>query len=88
MAPASVVDLADPCRQVGAKIRLGEQNDRRGAALARHQQVPLETTRVVVAIQSHDDEDDVDVGGDDLLAGRLAGRAPRERSCAAGARRR
>ena len=75
-------DVADMCRQVGRKIGLGEKNDRRGAALARHQQVPLETTRVVVAIEAHDDEDDVDIGGDDLLAGRRSPAARRVKAAA------
>ena len=70
--------VADMRGQVWREIGLGEKNDRRGAALARHQQVPFETTRIVVAIESHDDEDDVDIGGNDLLAGWLASRAPRE----------
>ena len=80
MSPASDVDVADMGRQiVGERSGLVRRMTGDGAALARHQQVPLETARVVVAIEAHDDEDDVHIGGDDLLAGRLAGRAPRER---------
>jgi len=72
--------LIDNRRYVGAEIRLGQENDRRGSAFARHQQVPLEATQVEVGIESHHDEDDVDVRCDHLLAGDVARPAARERA--------
>ena len=68
--------------QIGREVRLGEDDGRRRAALARHQQVALEPAMVVVTIEPHHDEHHVHVGGDHLLAGRFAGRAAREGAAA------
>ena len=54
-------------------IGLIENHHRTGAAFKRQYQVALQPAGVVIAIQSHDDEDGIDVGGDDLLFGGLAG---------------
>ena len=69
-------------RQVGAEIGLGQQHDRLGAALARQQQIALEPPRAEVGVERHDDEHDVDVGGDDLLVGDVAGDLAREAAAA------
>ena len=44
----------------------------------RDEQVSFDPARVVVAIEPGDEEDDVDVRGDDLLFGAIAGGAARE----------
>ena len=53
-----------------------------GAALARQQQVALEAARAEVGVERHDQEDDVHVGGDDLLVGDAAGHLAREPAAA------
>src|SRR5687767_4187549 len=64
--------------QVGTQVRFGEQHDRSRAALPSHQEISLQPTNAEVVVQAHDDEDDVHVGGDDLLIGDVAGHTPRE----------
>ena len=52
--------------------------DRPRAALPRHGEVALEAARVEVVVEPRDDEGGVDVGGDDLLDGLVAGGLARE----------
>ncbi len=52
---------------LGQKIRLVEQDDRLRPALADHDHLPLQAADVEVEVQPLDQDDDVDVGGQDLL---------------------
>ena len=63
-----------------AQIGLREDNDRRGAAFVREQQIPLEAPNTEVGVEAHDDEDDVDVGGDHLFIGHRPSHPARERA--------
>jgi len=69
-------DFVQLCGEIQAEIRFRQDDRRRRAAFARHHEVALETTQVVIAVEAHDDEHDVHVCGDDLLTGRLAGGSP------------
>ncbi len=71
-------ELGQPIVDVVDQIGLRQHDDRRGPALVRHHEVSLEPARVVVAIEPHHQEHDVNVGGDDLLLGELAGDLARE----------
>jgi len=53
-------------------IGLVQDDDRVGAALVGQEQIALQAARVVVAVETHHEEDGVDVGGDDLFLGQLA----------------
>ena len=66
-------DLVHVLSQMVGHVGLVEDHDRAGAALVRQHQVALEPARVVVAVEAHHEEHGVDVGGDDLLFGQLAG---------------
>ena len=63
-------------------IGLVEDHHRPRAAFVGQDQVALQPARVVVAVEAHHDEDGVDVGGDDLLFGQLAGDLARELAAA------
>ena len=67
--------LRHPRRHIVGNVGFREQHYGRGAALARQEQIPLETPQAEVGIERHDDEDDVDIGGDDLFVGHLPGHA-------------
>src|SRR5262245_7231124 len=75
-------DLPEVSGQITAQIGFGQQDRRRRAALARHEQVSLQSPQVVIAVQPHDDEHHVDVGGDHLFAGGFSRRATRKRAAA------
>ena len=63
----------------GGEVGLVEQDDGACAAFVGHNQETFNATRVIVAVEAADDEQDVDVGGEDLFAdlafGLLAGDA-------------
>ena len=65
-------------RRIVDEIGLVQDDDRRRAALPGDDEIALDAPRVEVVIETGDEEDRVDVGGDDLLFGRIAGGAPRE----------
>ena len=71
-------DLGDERRRIVDEIRLVEDDDRRGAAFPRGHQIALDAARIEIVIEAGHQEDDVDVGGDDLLLGGIAGGAARE----------
>jgi hypothetical protein len=55
------------------EVALRQQHDGLRAALPPQDEVALETTQVQVLVEGADDEDDVDVRGENLLLGRLPG---------------
>ena len=63
---------------VGAHVRLVEDEHRGGAAVPDGHEVPLDPPQVEVVVEAAHDKHGVDVGGDELPAGRLAGRLARE----------
>jgi hypothetical protein len=69
-------DLCDRGRQVITQIGLREEDNSRGTALTRHQQVSLQPPEAEVMIQGHDNEDDVHVSGHHLLVGHVARHPP------------
>ena len=72
------LDLVDVSRRIVDEVRLVQHDDRRGAALPRDDQVALDPPRIEIAVEAADEKHDVDVGGDDLFFGGIAGRAARE----------
>jgi hypothetical protein len=66
-------DLRNPRLSRVTQIRLGQQDDRGSAALAREQQITFEPPETEVGIERHDDEDDVDIGGHHLFIGDVPG---------------
>src|SRR5205085_4946829 len=60
------------------QVRLVQHDHRLRAALPGHYQIPLDATRVVVVVESRDEEHSVDVGRDYLLGGLAPGGASRE----------
>ena len=68
------------------EIGLVQDDHRRGAALPRGHEVALDPARIEVVIEAGDEKHDVDVGGDDLLLGGIAGGAAREMRSRAAAR--
>ena len=62
------LDLVEERRHVVDEVDLREQDDRLRAALPRHREVPLEPPHVEVERQRLDEERDVDVRGEHLLA--------------------
>ena len=60
-------------RGIGAEVGLVKDDDRSGAALPDHDHLPFEPAEVEVGIQSLDEENDVDVGGQDLFLGPFSG---------------
>ena len=66
-------DFVHVLSQMVGHIGLVEDHHGSGAAFVGEQQVALEPARVVVAVEAHHQEDGVDVGGDDLFFGELAG---------------
>ena len=70
-------DLIEIEVEGGGEVGFVEENDGAGAALLGDDEVALDAALVEVAIEAADDEEDVDVGGEDLLfdcgAGLLAG---------------
>ena len=63
---------------VGAQVALVQHHHRVGAAFHAQGQVALQPAKVEIAVQSADQEHQVDVGGDRLLVFPPPGRAPRE----------
>ena len=61
----------DVC-DVSAEIGFVQKDDGTRAALMREDEITLQTARVVIAIEPADDEEQVHVGGEDLLAEALA----------------
>ena len=72
------LDLARRCRGIRGEVRLVQHNNRGGAAVGRHEQIPLDAARIEVTIEAGDEEHGIDIGRDDLLFGRVAGRPPRK----------
>ena len=70
--------LLDDRRGVLDEIGLVQDHDRRRAAVPGDDEVALDAPGVVIAVEAGHQEHHVDVGGDDLLLGRIAGGAPRE----------
>lgn len=66
-------DLGREKRGIGAEVGLVEDYDRSGVALPDHDHLPFEPAEVEVGIQSLDEENDVDVGGQDLFLGPFSG---------------
>ena len=62
--------------EVVGDVRLVEHDDRGDAARPGDREVALEAAQVEVVVEAGDDEGHVDVGGDDLLVGEVAGRPP------------
>ncbi len=62
-------DLSEACRQVVAEIGLGEEDNGSGAALPGDRKVAFEPAWIEVLIERGCQEDDIDIGGDDLLIG-------------------
>ena len=74
-------DLRDARADLLGEIGLREDNDRGGAAFVREQQqIPLEAPHAEVGVEPHDDEYDVDVGGDHLFIGHRPSHPARERA--------
>ena len=65
-------------RHVVDEIGFAQEHLRCGATVFGQHQIALQPPRIVVAVEAHHDEDDVDIGGDDLLLGELAGGLARE----------
>ena len=55
--------------EVVGEVALRQHDRRLGAALPGHHEIALQPARVEVVPERGDEEDDVDVGGDDLLVG-------------------
>ena len=72
------LDLVDGRVDVVGEVGLGEDEHRLRAALPGEREVALEAPEVQVLVDRGDDEDDVDVGGEDLLLRRLPGGLARE----------
>ena len=81
-------DLAQPARP-DRRRRSALLSTMTGAAPLSHgdQQIALDAARVEVAVEAGDEKHDVDVGGDDLFLGGIAGGAPREAAARAAAPR-
>jgi hypothetical protein len=71
-------DICEVTREMGAEICFVEQDDGTGAALMREDKIAFETAGVVVAVESTDKEQQIHVGGEDLLAQALAWLLARE----------
>lgn len=71
-------DLVADAFGIGTEVGFIEHDDGLGAALAGGDDEALDAFRVVVAIEAGDEEDGVDVGGDDLLDVLVAGGAAGE----------
>ena len=71
-------------RDVVAQIGLRQHHGRLGAALPGQDEVSLDPSQIQVVDQATDEEDDVDVGGDDLLLRRavLVARGYADERCA------
>ena len=67
-----------PCLDVARHVRFVQHHDGSRPAVGRHEQVALDPSRVEITVQTGHKKHGVDVGGDDLLFGWIAGRAPRE----------
>jgi hypothetical protein len=76
------LDLAHHRREVGGEVRLVEDDDRARAAVPGRRQVALDAAQVEVVVEAGDEEDGVDVRGDDLLLGGAAGDLAREPAAA------
>src|SRR5579872_1453589 len=77
-AAGDLARLRNPRLGIGAEIGFVEQDGGLGAALAREDQIAFQAAQVEIAIESADDEYQVEVGGDHLLLLGLAGGAPGE----------
>ena len=71
-------DLGDERAAVVDEVRLVEDDDRRGAAVPCGHQIALDPPRIEIVVEARHEEHDVDVRGDDLLLGGIAGGSPRE----------
>ena len=71
-------DLFDVALRIVDEVRLVQHDDRGGAALPGDEEVALDPAWVEITIEAADEEHDVDVGGNDLFLGAIAGRASRE----------
>ena len=69
---------ANPGVRIVGEVGLGQQDDRLRAALPGGDQVALDPAEVEIGVEAGREEHRVDVGGDDLLAGRVACDLPRE----------
>ena len=70
--------LGDVCRQIRTQVGLRQQHHGGRTALSPHQQIALEPADAEVVVERHHGEDHVNVGGDDLLIGDVAGHPPRK----------
>ena len=68
--------------EVGDEVRLVQDDDRPRAAVPGRREIALDAPQVEVVVEAADQEDGVDVGGDDLLFGGLAGDLAREAAAA------
>jgi hypothetical protein len=59
-------------------VRLVQHHDRRSAALDGDQQISFDSSGVEIPVETGDEENGIDVCGDDLLLGCIAGRATGE----------
>ena len=71
-----------PGREVGAPVRLVEHEHRGGAAVADGDQIPFDSPGVEVVVEAAHHEHRVDVGGDELPAGRFTRRLAGETQAA------
>ena len=69
-------DFVDGDLRIVHEIRLVEHDHGRRAALPCDDEIAFEAARIEVVIEAADEEDSVDVGGDDLLLSGIAGGAP------------
>ena len=78
-ADRDLADLRHEAVEILGEVRLGQHDDRLGAALPGDREVALEAPQVEVLVERRDDEDDVDVRRHDLGDGPLARREPDDR---------
>jgi hypothetical protein len=76
--PRDGYDFGHARGHVDGEVGLRQQDDRRGAALARQQNVALEPTSTEVGVEGHHEENDVHIRRDHLLVGHVARSAARE----------
>ena len=71
-------DLLDEGVRSVDEVRLVQHDDWRGAAVPGSQQIALDSSRVEIEVEARDEKGDVDVGGEHLLLGGIAGRPARK----------
>ena len=71
-------DFLDERRDVVNQVRLVEDDHRRRPAVPRGQEIPFDAARIEIVVETRNEQHDVDVRGDDLFFGWIAGRAARE----------